>query len=189
MKAVISSVLKFSDHVVSEWYLRNFQERSALVSLYFHGLFLDEAESEMDVVDPHSQRSVTVEHFREVVDYYLNSNYIFISSDDILRGLDEGKNYVLISFDDGYFNNQHALSVLKEYDVPGTFFVSTNHVMQNKAFWWDTLFRKRRRSGMSFRTIFLEMQHLKEKAAEDIEEYMISTFGPFYSHELLFRGN
>ena len=41
----------------------------------------------------------------------------------------------MLTFDDGYYNNHLALPVLEEFDVPALFFISTNHVKQQKCFW------------------------------------------------------
>jgi peptidoglycan/xylan/chitin deacetylase (PgdA/CDA1 family) len=45
-----------------------------------------------------------------------------------------------ISFDDGYSDNLHvALPLLEKYDLPATFFVTTDPVKTSRPFWWDEL--------------------------------------------------
>ena len=55
----------------------------------------------------------------------------------------------MLTFDDGYFNNTLALPVLAEFDVPAVFFISTDHVLKNKCFWWDVLYRELSARGLS----------------------------------------
>jgi peptidoglycan/xylan/chitin deacetylase (PgdA/CDA1 family) len=48
------------------------------------------------------------------------------------------KNPALITFDDGYREcHDIALPVLKRAGAKATFFISTDHVTDRKAFWWD----------------------------------------------------
>ena len=50
--------------------------------------------------------------------YYLAHSYTFISTVDVLNGLDPQKKYVLITFDDGYYKNHLALPILRRYGMP-----------------------------------------------------------------------
>ena len=48
--------------------------------------------------------------------------------------------YVVITFDDGYVDNyRFALPILEKYQVPATFFVSTDLIDTNEMYWWDEL--------------------------------------------------
>ena len=70
---------------------------------------------------------MTVEKFRQFIDYYVKHDYIFVSLNDIQNGLDPGKNHILITFDDGYYNNNLALPILKEYNIPALFSFHQSH--------------------------------------------------------------
>jgi peptidoglycan/xylan/chitin deacetylase (PgdA/CDA1 family) len=49
-------------------------------------------------------------------------------------------NALVITFDDGYLDNfQYAFPILKEYNAPATFFVTTDFVDQSTIAWWDEL--------------------------------------------------
>jgi len=50
------------------------------------------------------------------------------------------KNSVIITFDDGYFDNyKFAYPVLKELQIPVTIYLATNYIGSSKYFWWDVL--------------------------------------------------
>ena len=141
----------------------------------FHSLFADEREIRQNLVDP-LQRT-TVEKFRRLIRYYQEHGYQFVSPADVLAGLGPGKKYALLTFDDGYYNNSRALSVLEEYNVPAVFFVSTEHVRQNKCFWWDVLYRERAAQGASVGRLYREGIALKSLRTEQIEEVLRKKFG------------
>lgn len=69
---------------------------------------------------------------------YLNENFPVLRFDDEWERIT--KPSVVVTFDDGYADNFHnALPVLERYNIPVTFFVSTEHLGTNDLFWWDIL--------------------------------------------------
>jgi peptidoglycan/xylan/chitin deacetylase (PgdA/CDA1 family) len=65
-----------------------------------------------------------------------------VSLDDLLAHVQHGRalpsNPVLVTFDDGYRDNQEiALPILLKHDVRATFFVATDYVERRRPFWWD----------------------------------------------------
>lgn len=137
-------------HRLDRWlakpYLNLLGERGGLLVLYLHHLFLNEAEMEQGTVDP--QQRMTVEDFRRLFEYLLRHGYVFVGPDDVIRGLQPGKRYAMMTFDDGYYNNVRALPVLEEFRAPALFFIATGHVATNKPFWNDVLYREGIRRGM-----------------------------------------
>lgn len=172
---MIKRCLKTVDYCFSRLVSSFIRERPSLLTFLFHGLFLNEQEIALNHVDP--QQKITVEHFRQFVKYYRDQGYIFISPDHILKGLDNRQRYVLITFDDGYFNNSYAVPVLEEFKVPAVFFFSPNYIIQQKSFWWDVVYRERLRQGAVERQISAEQNSLKVKTADQIERYLIEQFG------------
>ncbi len=156
-------------------YLALFKERNALLSFLFHSLFRDEQEIEKKLVDP-LQRT-TVAKFRQFIEYYLRSGYQFISPADLVNGVSPQGKYALITFDDGYFNNELARPILEEYKVPAVFFISTEHVKHNKCFWWDVIYRERAVQGLSHRKIYREQISMKAMTTEQIEARLTDLFG------------
>lgn len=175
MKKNIISLVKLPDLLISKVYLKLFQEKDSLSTFLFHGLFRSKEERSLNLVDP--QTWITVEQFRQFVNYYLDHGYTFVSPDDVAHGLKENNKYILITFDDGYFNNRYALPILQEYDVPAVFFISTNHVIHNKCFWWDVIYRERKKEGKSTEEIVNEQYLLKTKTHEEIEQHILDSFG------------
>lgn len=49
-------------------------------------------------------------------------------------------NPIIITFDDGFADNYfNAYPILKKYNIPATFFISTGYIDTNKYFWFDGL--------------------------------------------------
>jgi peptidoglycan/xylan/chitin deacetylase (PgdA/CDA1 family) len=176
MTGAIQHLVRGTDALVARLYLSLFRERDAVMPFLFHSLFRDEREIALNVVDP-LQRT-TVGQFRQFIEYYLSHGYRFISPADLLAGLSPGGKYALITFDDGYFNNTLALPILKEFNVPAIFFISTNHVRQNKSYWWDVLYRERMAQGTAPRKIWREGVSFKNLRTDRIEAELSSKFGP-----------
>jgi peptidoglycan/xylan/chitin deacetylase (PgdA/CDA1 family) len=176
MIATLQNLVRSADAAVARVYLHLFRERNALMPFLFHSLFRDRMEVALNAIEPLER--TTVAQFRQFVEYYLNHGYRFVSPVDLLKGLSPDGKYAMITFDDGYYNNTLALPVLEEFQVPGLFFISTNHVKQNKCFWWDVLYRERLAQGARRRQINHETRALKSFTTEQIEEHLIARFGP-----------
>lgn len=175
MVDALQNLVRATDSVLARAYLAVFRERNAVLAFLFHSLFRDVAEISRNQVDPLER--TTVAKFRELIEYYLDHGYRFISPDDLLNGIDPAGKYALITFDDGYFNNSLALPILKRFDVPATFFISTDNVLQNKCYWWDVLYRERLAQGATPRQVYHEAIALKSNRTEQIEADLTARFG------------
>ena len=93
--------------------------------------------------DPHGL-CVTPANFCEQMKY-LREAYHPVSLDELVGSVAEGRaspGSVAITFDDGYLDCLTTASpVLQEFDVPATFFVSTESLDHRHEFWWDVLAR------------------------------------------------
>lgn len=164
------------DKSCAENYVRLWGERKGCLSTFlFHGLFRDKTEYRKDFLD--IQQGVTVNHFETFIEYFLGQQYSFVRQDDILKGLDPQKKHALITFDDGYYNNIYAIDILKKFQVPAIFFISTSHILEQKAFWWDVVSRERWKQGIGRGKIAQEQNFLKTKKNHEIEDYIIDQFG------------
>ena len=175
MKRTLTRNLDRLDDWLAAASLRRAREHPALLAFFFHGLFENTAEIAADVVWP--SQPLLVAELRKFIEYFLEHGYRFVSPAQILSGLDPGGFHVLLTFDDGYANNQRALPILRALSVPATFFVSARHVTEGKAFWWNAVYRERRRRGATLATIRREIESLKRQAPGVIEEYVHKSFG------------
>ena len=169
-------MLKSIDLAICRTFSRYIPGRSSLSCFLFHGLYPDEKAKKSNQVDP--QQFISTEDFEKFIKYYLGKGYLFVSPQDVLAGLQPDKQYALITFDDGYFNNQYALPILKKYNVPAVFCISTANVLENKSFWWDCLYRERVQRKTWPAQLELERRKLKLMKAIDIEKYILEKFGP-----------
>jgi peptidoglycan/xylan/chitin deacetylase (PgdA/CDA1 family) len=150
-------------------------DNNQLLVFYFHGLYQSLAQRDLNHIDP--QKNMTASQFHEFVDYFLNLNYTFIRPEDLLAGLETHKRYAMITFDDGYYNNMLALPILEKFKIPAVFFITADNVRENKAFWWDVIYKYRTKQGVSGLNIQKEQERLKSFKYEHISNYITRNFG------------
>jgi peptidoglycan/xylan/chitin deacetylase (PgdA/CDA1 family) len=176
MTGVIQTAVRKADATIARAYLSLFRERSALMTFLFHSVFRNEQEMDRCVCDPLDR--ITVPRFRQFIEHYLRTGYQFVTPGQLLNGLPARGKYALITFDDGYYNNTLIHPILEEFNVPALFFISTNHVLQQKCFWWDVLYREQAARGCDPEQIKDQANALKHLRTEDIEAQLIQQFGP-----------
>lgn len=165
-----------------------------LVSALFHSLYPDRSHLGDPALAPN--QDVTLALFRTFVAQMLEAGYTVVTPAEVDAGLDENGRYLLITFDDGYYNNTLALDVLHEFSVPACFFISTDHVRQGKAFWWDAYSRALASLGVAGPDQRREIERVKVLGHGQIEATLLRRFGdqalqpvgdldrPFTPHEL-----
>ena len=166
-----------ADAILGRWRLPAAREENALIVFYLHGIIDDRRRTEVDPSDQLSRGFVRADDFRRLVTDFLARGYTFVSPDDILKGLGPGGKYVMMTFDDGYWNNQYCLPVLNEFRTPAVFFIAPGYIIENRCFWWDVVCRERRKSGASARAIAGEIDALKRTKIPEIENYITTQFG------------
>lgn len=128
--------------------------------------------------------NVTPDNFDKHIKH-LKEQYNVISFEDLkYKSIKEPS--VIITFDDGYFDNyKNAFPILKKYNIPATIFVTTSGIDSIKEFWWDRL-----------ETIFFKNQKLFDSISFDIfnQTYLFDVSSKlvrqksFYAaHKLLFN--
>jgi peptidoglycan/xylan/chitin deacetylase (PgdA/CDA1 family) len=172
----LSSMLLKLDQVIAHSGLGFSRSEGVLLSFLFHGLFDDLAEPESEISEP--QQGITVEMFECFVEYFRRHFYTFVSPNEVAHGLDSSGKYVLLTFDDGYFSNAKALPVLERHGIPAALFVSTDHVLQGKAFWWDVVERESLKRRMPQKQLNQVHQSLKRLRTPDAEVFVQAEFGP-----------
>jgi hypothetical protein len=103
----VNRLIHSFDESLTSLSLRVGRERNYLISFLFHGLFAGADEVASGTMDP--QQAITVDMFRTLVDHFKSHSYRFVSPLEIVRGLHPQGKYILLTFDDGYYNNVRAL--------------------------------------------------------------------------------
>ena len=151
------------------------RDRPALLIFLFHALFEDQDEISLHHVDP--QQRITLEHMCEFIAYFKSAGYEFIRPDELYSGMNDKSRYVLITFDDGYYNNTRMLPLLEEAQVPALFFVTTGNIENQECFWWDVVHRERHREGIDRNIISREQKALKKLHHKEILDRLRNNFG------------
>ncbi len=151
------------------------EEKHQLLIFYFHGLYTYQDEKEYHHVSP--QNNITVDQLEEFITYFLHNNYQFISLEDLYGKGDSEKPGVMMTFDDGYYNNSLMVNILEEFQVPALFFISAANVIENKSYWWDIIYKFRAKQGSNLNLIRKEQEHLKKLHHSQIDEYIVKNFG------------
>lgn len=88
------------------------------------------------------QLAVSPEHFEEHLSF-LQKNVKVITMPELIEQLTKKSvpsDSVCLTFDDGYRDNfDIAKPLLEKYNCPATFFIPSQNLLQQKAFWWDDL--------------------------------------------------
>ena len=175
LRPYIKKMIGNFDGMLSKACLPLTNERGTLLSLVFHALFQSRSELEAETHDP--QQGITVEMFRRIIDHFRRESYVFTTPEVMIEDLSPTEKYVLLTFDDGYYNNVRALPILEEFEVPAVFCVSSDHVGKGKAFWWDVLYRECRKRGRSHADIRKAVEGLKHLRTTDVESKLREEFG------------
>jgi len=153
--------------------LRVLGDRPGLLAFLFHGIRVEKADSQ--TCDPN--QLIAPDVFANFLEHFAQHGYEFISPADLERGLSRDGRYVMITFDDGYYNNTAAIPVLEQFACPATFFIATGHIESGEAFWWDVVFRERSRQQASMLAITREFDNLKLHPFHVIRDKVVNEFG------------
>jgi len=151
------------------------RDEPALLTFLFHSVFRNDDEIALKHIDP--QQFITLAIYREFLEYFLAAGYSFISPDDLVQGLDPEGRYILATFDDGYFNNQHVVPLLQEYKCPALFYIASHNVQNNECFWWDVVYRELSKQGLERKTISAAQKEYKKLSHTEILTRLKEQFG------------
>jgi len=114
---------------------RNTPVWNGLIVLNYHRVG-DWQDSLLD----HDLWSASAEDFEQQL-RFLTLNYDLIRIHDLEHIMKRPRGrYVLITFDDGYLDNyQWAFPLLRAYNTPATFFLTTGFLDERKMAWWDEI--------------------------------------------------
>lgn len=112
-----------------------------------------------------------------MIAFFREAGYRFISPTELLGQLDFNKRFALLTFDDGYFNNTRAVSILEKHNAPATVFVSVRHTLEQKAYWWEGLYHARRAQGVPLEKICEEASRLNTFPTALVEQKLTKELG------------
>lgn len=173
-KFLKTTVVSLDEHLASASTWPN-QEQGIVLSFLIHSLFENREEAQCGLLDP--QQGFTLDMLREFLAYFTRAGYRFLSPRNLAEDLPQSGKYILLTFDDGYFNNTRALPLLVEFNAPAVFFISSGHVRQGKAFWWDALYREFAKRGRFAGEVRRRIAVYKQMAPPQIEADICSRFG------------
>jgi len=171
----LNRAVKTLDTVCSKIQLRLGERRGGLITIFVHNLFLDTAEIERNLACP--QQCLTVAQLERAINYFQSVGYRFVSPVEIIAGLAPKGRHVLLTFDDGYFNNLRALPLMESYAVPALFFVPARMIQDGTAYWWDELYRTRRGQGCSHEEAGAEIHPLAMRPTEEVMQQLAGKLG------------
>ncbi len=151
------------------------RDQPALLVFLFHSIFRNSEEIRLNHIDP--QQRITLDVYRQFLEYFLQAGYRFISPQDLDQGLDPGQCCVLATFDDGYYNNQHVVPLLTEYQTPALFFITSHNVLNNECFWWDVVHRELSQRGANHKQISQQQKEYKKLDHQQIRDRLQAAFG------------
>jgi len=158
-------------------------DSSGFYSILFHGIYGKKWKDK----DKHPYMFISLDEYEKCIEMLRDRSVTFLDTSDLDRQM-SGKANVLLTFDDGYYNNMLALNILERYNLKATFFFVKNQVINQKLFWWDVYYAHMIKLK-PFAIIYEEMQDLKKFTSVDIERGLKERFGEkaFDATEDLFR--
>lgn len=126
--------------------------------------------------------SLDAEAFRRQVKFF-SENFNLISEDDLINHINgenkltSGRNYAMITFDDGYIDNfKVAMPILKEFNASATFFIPTKMMTERTLGWWDLVaffLKHRKKDIFNFNSKNYDLNQIsKQTCIEEICEVL-----------------
>lgn len=150
-------------------------EKPGLVSVLFHNIFHDKSAVLSGLAYP--QERVIQAQFRCFLDCWRQAGYRFVSSRNIIEGLDAAGKYVLLTFDDGYCSILDVLPIIEEYQIPAILFVTSSNIETGHAYWPDVVYREEFAKGASVTEISTLIESFKKKHNSDIQQLLLERYG------------
>ena len=98
------------DNYLSEKYIDILRKTPYVQSIMFHKIFRNRGEIMPENGDP--LEAIDISQFETFVKFFSKRKVEFINENDILKGNpDLNRQYIFLTFDDGYFNNFYCLDI------------------------------------------------------------------------------
>jgi len=172
MSRLLARLIKQADMLNARLQLKMRPRDEDVLVLYFHSVGLNR-KSLLKVTAPGI--SIELQVLAEIIDCFYELGYRTVMPNELNDPCIPKK--FLITFDDGYANNQQALPILSSYNACMVCFVSGRNVEFEEAFWWDVLWRERSRRHQSIDKYTVEKDMLKTLTSKQIRDYLLQNFG------------
>lgn len=136
MRRLIKNVLYSSLDGIGYNWLKRRQHRNSILILTYHSVIpRSERFTQFDY-----RNCVSTQIFEKQIQY-LKRKYRLISMQQAVALLKSGEidhTCAVITFDDGFENNyRYAYPILKKYDAPAVFYVTTNYIGKKRLLWTE----------------------------------------------------
>lgn len=175
LKSAILSTAERLDSRLPPFVSQRHSETRRLVILLIHSLYRRESDPDTAGVFPHEQ--MTVAKLRQFVERFLEMGYTFLSPDDVLAGGRLPAKAMMLTFDDGYYNFVMVLPILREFQIPVTFFVCPGNVGRSQSFWWDAFYRRARGCGTGEKQVHRQITRMKRRSYQEICSFITERWG------------
>lgn len=126
--------------------------------------------------------TISREFFLKCILWLKNNGYSFVSTEQLINHIKgSGKIHdraVWITFDDGWRENiDNVIPIIAEYNIPVTFFVSTDPVENGGVFWWSYVAKYGKKYLKNDNTI-KKMRQISESRREELIKQLEDRFAP-----------
>ncbi len=133
--------------------------------------------------------TISKEFFFKCILWLKNNGYVFISTEQLLNYLKGNgtvpDHAVWITFDDGWQENiDNVIPIITEYNIPVTFFISTDPVENGGVFWWSYVSRYGKKYLKTDNTI-KKMRLISESRREELIKQLENRFAAGMTREAM----
>ena len=138
IKKNVLEFLKKMSFKVDDYIIKNNSSHNKIFVLTFHSVHQSKDQNHLlDYMDPNS--SIPIEKLEILIEFLLSQNVRIINSSNILNNKLSNVN-VMLSFDDGYYNNHLLVDLADKFNIPIEIFISTKYIENQSLFWWDIMY-------------------------------------------------
>ena len=116
--------------------------------------------------------------FEKSIKWLKNNKYVFISTKELISILKKKskppKGAVWITFDDGWRQNiKAAIPIIKDFNIPATFFIMTGAVSDSGYFWWKTIQNYNHEPHSFGKENYDDLDQLSKKSRQTLFEQLL----------------
>jgi peptidoglycan/xylan/chitin deacetylase (PgdA/CDA1 family) len=155
--------------------LKYFEHKNNLTVLYFHQILPPSYEKKHSYF--YTPQHTTIEDFETLTYDFVRNDYQFIDPEKITDILLNKGRYVLYTFDDGYFNNSLTVPILNRYKAHTIFFISSEHIIKGKRYWWDSLYHLYKSKIITYSDYMNKKRYFKTIKSDEVDDILLNSYG------------